>query len=117
MAANNESGITGILMSLSGDIGDIKGGLGELKGRVEYSIRLHESCPARLGYNELVDKTNKITLHKKTSSDRISIPPFKLHGLAGKLIPWILFILVSGAASAGYILADPPSVVSGAPEK
>lgn len=90
---------------------DLSGNLGRIEGRLDEIVQLHKQCPARLGFDGLKEKTNRIR-NQKDSSDSIMPPAMKkaISPIVWKIAPWILLALISGAAAAGYMIARPVSV-------
>lgn len=85
--------------------------IGSIEGKVDYSIKLHESCPARLGYEELKQDTKTIKSEKreKRANETNSISPNMIRSLQPilfRLLPWILLALMSGAAFTGYMISS-----------
>ena len=95
------------LIDLSRGQGEIKGLLAGVHDRVEYSIKLHETCAARLGYQSLLDKTSKIRTIK--DSDTSIMPPamLKAKAFANLKVLWPLVTgILLGAAFIGAIIRD-----------
>jgi hypothetical protein len=98
-----EKDFTKILIDLSHDIGDIKGSVGTLSGKVDYSIRLHETCPARLGFDALKDTTASFKLKNRNSTDAGAPPVSPVTAFLKTVAPYlwkglILFGLAVGAS-------------------
>jgi hypothetical protein len=96
---------TKILLDLSGDIGDIKGAVGTLSGKVDYSISLHENCTARLGFDALKDKTANMKLTRM--SEPVSAAPVSQFNSFLKAIAPYLWkgALIFGLAIGASIVA------------
>lgn len=88
-----EREFTKILVDLSGDIGEIKAEIKQVR-------QLHEQCPARLGFDAIKEKTSKI---RHTSDTAIPIP--KNIGSIKNIILAAGTGLLLGAAFVGYLLS------------
>jgi len=92
------------LLSINNTLGDMRGLMGRVEGKVDYAIQLHETCPARLGFDSLKEKTSRFKV--KTDPDSpLSLAPGK-RGLSKNTIILILsaaLALMFGVGFAGYM--------------
>lgn len=85
--------------------------IGSMDSKIDRAIELHETCPARLGFDGLKEKTARLRSVKQTDTDPdmpLSIAPLGKGKLNKSVVIWIMGALLaamSGAAFTGYMFA------------
>jgi len=93
------------LLSINKTLGDMRGAMGRIEGRVEYAIQLHETCPARLGYDALKDTATSFKLKTRDSkgAPAVSSP---MSAFLKSVAPYLWKgALIFGLAVGGSIVA------------
>jgi hypothetical protein len=99
-----------------GELMKMNRSLGSMEGKIDHAIELHETCPARLGFDKLKETTSRLRIAKDGDSDMpLSLVPIGRGKVTKTTVIWVLSLALAimfGIAFAGYTFgkagAPPP---------